>query len=140
MNHRIVARIIAAVEVVFVAAAVLFAWRAGPPRGARPASAPAAIPHALTGIHARCADCHPAQGGSTPVPPTHRSFADPTCTLCHSFARRQAGSGPRDTRVHGAHSNRQTASRPSRGTAFILMVPQGDGWGPDFKKWRSINL
>ncbi len=80
MTHKVVSGAVGLVVLVFVAAALVFAWSVAA-RAPRADGGPPPVPHPVSAETAVCHACHSVAGGSTPV--THRDFSDGSCTACH---------------------------------------------------------
>ena len=81
MTHKIVSIVVGLVLLLFVGAALAFAWSvsARAPEAARePANA---IPHPVDQTVADCGRCHTVSGDTLPV--THRDFSASSCVACH---------------------------------------------------------
>jgi hypothetical protein len=82
MTHKIVSIVVGLVLLLFVGAALAFAWSvsARAPESAGGPAAPA-IPHPVDQATASCGQCHAFTAGTLPV--THRDFASSSCEACH---------------------------------------------------------
>jgi hypothetical protein len=82
MTHKIVSIVVGLVLLLFVGAALAFAWsvsaRAPETTGG---SAATAIPHPVDQATASCGQCHTVGAGTLPV--THRDFSTSSCEACH---------------------------------------------------------
>jgi hypothetical protein len=77
----VVTSVVGLVVLLFVAAALVFAWAVA----ARTPSANdplPSVPHPVAAQSAACGRCHSVADGT--APPTHRRFADDSCTACHA--------------------------------------------------------
>jgi len=82
MTHKIVSVVVGLVLLLFVAAALAFAWSVSaraPETAGGPAAA--AIPHPVDQATASCRQCHTVAAGTLPV--THRDFPASSCEACH---------------------------------------------------------
>ena len=82
MTHKIVSIVVGLVLLLFVGAALAFAWSvsARAPERAGGQAAPA-IPHPVDQATASCGQCHTVAAGTLPV--THRDFPTSSCEACH---------------------------------------------------------
>jgi cytochrome c553 len=82
MTHKIVSVVVGLVLLLFVGAALAFAWSvsARAPEMAGRRAAPA-IPHPVDQATASCGQCHAVTAGTLPV--THRGFPTSSCEACH---------------------------------------------------------
>ena len=82
MTHKIVSIVVGLVLLLFVGAALAFAWSVSaraPERIGGPAAP--AIPHPVDQATASCGQCHTVAAGTLPV--THRDFPTSSCEACH---------------------------------------------------------
>ena len=82
MTHKIVSIVVGLVLLLFVGAALAFAWSVSaraPERAGRQAAP--AIPHPVDQATASCGQCHTVAAGTLPV--THRDFPTSSCEACH---------------------------------------------------------
>lgn len=88
MTHRVVSAVVGLILLLFVAAALAFAWSVAaraPEPAARSQAGPAVVPHDVEGATADCSRCHKVSEQSLPL--THREFPLGTCANCHAARR-----------------------------------------------------
>jgi len=82
MTHKIVSAVVGLVLLLFVAAALAFAWSVSARAPETPGGSVArAIPHPVDQATAACRQCHTGAAGTLPV--THREFPTTSCGACH---------------------------------------------------------
>lgn len=80
MTHKIVSVVVGLVLLLFVGAALAFAWSVSA-RAPTTAGRPEVIPHPVDQATASCGQCHTVAPGTLPA--THRSFSSSSCEACH---------------------------------------------------------
>ena len=83
MTHKIVSVVVGLVLLLFVGAALAFAWSvsARAPERRRTGQAAPADPASGRPATASCGQCHSVAAGTLPV--THRDFPTSSCEACH---------------------------------------------------------
>jgi cytochrome c553 len=88
VTHKVVSAVVGVIVLLFVAAAVAFAWSVAaraPEATAQAQAGPADVPHGIEAAAADCSRCHRVSEGSLPL--THREFPLGACANCHALRR-----------------------------------------------------